>query len=153
MPRAIVCPFCREYLEDASALEAGPIACPACAESISASQVAQQTPELVAAARTAREKRGALANHPSSGASLEQAQQMMDVVGGVNLRWKDNLIQAIVILACIPLGSLIGVAIADQTADGVMFGGFAGLLVGLFGSGFVLGVFRFITGIRTLKKK
>jgi hypothetical protein len=141
MPRAIVCPFCQEYIEDASGLDAGRLACPACAEEITLAQVAQQTPEHIASARAAREQRGPIPKSPAA-ANLQQAQAVMDVVGGVNLRWKDNVIQGIAIFVSMLIGAGVGPLFIDEVPLGVIVGAFAGLVAGLFLSGFVLMVFR-----------
>ncbi len=65
-----------------------------------------------------------------------------DTVAGPNIRLKDNLIQGLVILACLILGAVIGaIAVADHL-PGALAGGFIGLLVGLFGSGLFLIIYR-----------
>jgi hypothetical protein len=64
-----------------------------------------------------------------------------DLGTGVNLRWRDNLLQALCIFVCLVLGVLIGFAIA-RGPEGAILGGAAGLLVGLFGSGIFLMIFR-----------
>ena len=73
-----------------------------------------------------------------------------DTVTGVNVRWKDNLFQGIAILVSLFLGAAIGFAVGPDRdpALGLVLGGFCGLLVGLFGSGFVLMVFR---GVRHMR--
>lgn len=71
-----------------------------------------------------------------------------DIGTGANVRLKDNVIQAIVILICLVLGAAIGALVASERVIGALAGGFAGLLVGLFGSGFFLMVFRAIQHIR-----
>jgi hypothetical protein len=68
-----------------------------------------------------------------------------DTGTGVNVRWKDNVYQAIAIMVCLALGALIGFLVTADRGLGAVAGGFAGLLVGLFGSGIFLMVFR---GIR-----
>jgi hypothetical protein len=72
-----------------------------------------------------------------------------DVVGGVpSLRWKDNLIQGLSILAAILGGALIGWAVAGEWW-GALTGAFAGLVGGLILSGVVLMVFGWV---RTARK-
>ena len=72
-----------------------------------------------------------------------------DTVAGINVRWKDNIIQFAVIAACVLLGLLIGaLAVRDCMILGVIIGGFAGLVVGFFGSGIFLMIYRFIRHIR-----
>jgi hypothetical protein len=74
-----------------------------------------------------------------------------DTVTGPNLRWKDNVYQAIVIVVCLILGALTGfLVIPGSRGLGAVTGGFAGLLVGLFGSGIFLMVFR---GVKHLRGK
>lgn len=65
-----------------------------------------------------------------------------DTVAGPNIRKKDNLFQALAIVVCLLLGVLIGYLIAKDAITGVIAGGFIGLLVGLFGSGIFLMIFR-----------
>lgn len=142
MPRSIICPFCQEIIEDATALDAGHLACPACAEVIAPAQVELQTPELVAAARSAREKQGRMSKPRATTSDMQQAQAVMDVVGGVNLRWKDNVIQAIAIFIFVLIGAGVGPLFTNDIPSGVLVGAFAGLVLGLFLSGFVLMVYR-----------
>jgi hypothetical protein len=63
-----------------------------------------------------------------------------DTVTGPNVRLKDNLIQGLVIFVCLALGILIGAVFYG--GEGALIGGFAGLLIGLFGSGAFLMVYR-----------
>jgi hypothetical protein len=67
-----------------------------------------------------------------------------DTVTGANLRWKDNLFQGIAITVCLVLGAAIGALITMDPILGPVAGGFCGLLVGLFGSGLFLMVYRAI---------
>jgi transcription elongation factor Elf1 len=71
-----------------------------------------------------------------------------DTVAGVNVRWKDNVIQFAVIAACVPIGALIGALAMEDWRPGVVIGGFGGLLVGFFGSGTFLMIYRFIRHAR-----
>jgi DNA-directed RNA polymerase subunit RPC12/RpoP len=71
-----------------------------------------------------------------------------DTVTGINVRWKDNLIQFAVIVACVPIGALIGAVAMDDWRPGVVIGGFGGLMVGFFGSGTFLMIYRFIRHAR-----
>lgn len=74
-----------------------------------------------------------------------------DTVTGVNVRWKDNLIQGVVILVTLILGAVIGYVMKPDPRDpalGAILGGFVGLLVGLFGSGFFLMIFRALRHFR-----
>lgn len=65
-----------------------------------------------------------------------------DTVAGPNIRKKDNLFQALTIAVCLILSALIGFLIAKDAVTGLIVGGFIGLLVGLFGSGIFLMIFR-----------
>lgn len=72
-----------------------------------------------------------------------------DTAVGVNVRWKDNLFQALAIIVCLLLGAGIGYLVNSRDwATGVVFGGFLGLLVGLFGSGLFLMIFRAVMHLR-----
>ncbi len=65
-----------------------------------------------------------------------------DTVAGPNVRLKDNLYQGIAIVVCLFLGVGIGYAFSKDHVTGVIAGGFIGLLVGLFGSGIFLMIYR-----------
>jgi hypothetical protein len=71
-----------------------------------------------------------------------------DTAVGVNVRWKDNLFQAAAIFVCLVLGAAIGWFTTRDGATGAVAGGFFGLLVGLFGSGIVLMIFRAVMHVR-----
>ena len=71
-----------------------------------------------------------------------------DLGTGVNVRLKDNLFQLAAIVVATVAGAVIGMLIADEAPVGAMTGGFIGLLVGLFGSGIFLMVYRFIQHAR-----
>jgi hypothetical protein len=71
-----------------------------------------------------------------------------DLGAGPNVRLKDNLYQAVAILACLVLGSGVGVLAAHDKLAGLIVGGIGGLLVGLFGSGIFLMVYRSIMHAR-----
>ena len=71
-----------------------------------------------------------------------------DTVGGVNFRLSDNLIQAVSIAVCLVLGALIGALVTEERLLGAMAGAFIGLLVGLFGSGIFLMIFRAVMHLR-----
>ncbi len=73
---------------------------------------------------------------------------MTDLGTGVNVRRRDNLLQAASIVICLILGALIGLFVTSDRAAGVLVGGFIGLLVGLFGSGIFLMVYRFLRHLR-----
>lgn len=67
-----------------------------------------------------------------------------DTVGGPNVRLKDNLYQGVSILVCLLLGVGIGFLVLTDRLMGSLLGGFLGLLVGLFGSGIFLMIYRAI---------
>jgi hypothetical protein len=70
-----------------------------------------------------------------------------DIGTGVNVRWSDNLFQLATIGVSLLLGVLIGVFVAQDRILGALVGGFFGVLVGLFGSGIFLMIYRFIRHI------
>ena len=67
-----------------------------------------------------------------------------DTVTGPNLRFRDNLYQALAVVVGIVLGIVIGYfSVADQSV-GVLVGAFLGLLAGVFVSGLFLMIYRAI---------
>jgi hypothetical protein len=70
-----------------------------------------------------------------------------DTVAGPNIRLKDNLYQGLAILFCLILGGLIGYLAVTNQPMGALVGG-GGLLVGLFGSGLFLMVYRAVKHAR-----
>ena len=87
---------------------------------------------------------------PRSG--REQYNVIADTVIGPNLRVKDNVIQAVAIGVCLILGIVVGAMIVrpNDRSMGIVFGALAGLLVGLFGSGIFLMIYR---GVRHMRGK
>jgi uncharacterized membrane protein YeaQ/YmgE (transglycosylase-associated protein family) len=84
--------------------------------------------------------------HPLTG---RQAYNLMtDTAAGPNLRWRDNLFQAMVILMCLVIGAAVGPWMMADRLLGALVGGFVGLLAGLFGSGIVLMIYRAIRHAR-----
>lgn len=71
-----------------------------------------------------------------------------DTIAGPNLRLRDNLFQGLAILLCLVLGAAIGFWLMTDGLMGAFFGGFLGLLVGLFGSGIALMIYRAIKHAR-----
>ncbi len=65
-----------------------------------------------------------------------------DIVGGPNVRPKDNLYQGLAILVCLLLGAGIGSLAMAERLTGALLGGFIGLLAGLLGSGIFLMIYR-----------
>lgn len=80
---------------------------------------------------------------PAKPLTGQQKQNLVsDTVMGPNLRLKDNLFQGLAILVCLILGGLIGYLVVKEQPMGVLLGGGIGLLVGLFGSGIYLMIYR-----------
>ena len=71
-----------------------------------------------------------------------------DTVTGVNVRLNDNVFQGIAIVVCLVVGAAIGALVVAEPLPGALVGGFGGLLVGLFGSGIALMIFRAIQHLR-----
>lgn len=149
MSQPVICPHCQAPVIETTGLSTGSIACPLCAEIIESSMVADQSTEWVAESI----KRFEASERQNGGRSLQSrkqgandAQKVMDVVTGVNLRWKDNLIQLVAIIIStvvgIPIGAMVAQNMRADSATGMVAGGFCGLLVGLLGSGFVLAIYR-----------
>jgi hypothetical protein len=86
------------------------------------------------------------ADKPMTGRQMYNT--LTDTVGGPNLRWRDNLYQALVILACLLIGALVGPLFVDYWLPGVIVGGLIGMVVGLFGSGIFLMIYRAIQHAR-----
>jgi hypothetical protein len=72
-----------------------------------------------------------------------------DTAVGVNIRWRDNLFQAAAIFICLVLGAGIGYFVTPRDClTGALAGAFCRLLVGLFGSGIFLMIFRAVMHAR-----
>lgn len=68
-----------------------------------------------------------------------------DLATGVNFRKRDNILQAKIIGVCLVLGAPIGaLVVPSDRVMGAVVGVFAGLLIGLFGSGIYLMIYRAI---------
>ena len=70
------------------------------------------------------------------------------MVVGPNVRWRDNLYQGAFIVSCVFIGAGVCAALMSDWRPGVLVGGFAGLVVGLFTSGIFLMIFRFVRHAR-----
>ena len=81
-------------------------------------------------------------NQAKSSSGKEAYNLVSDTVTGANVRWKDNFLQAVVILVCIVVGAGIGALMIQDWLGGLLVGGFAGMVIGLLGSGIFLMVFR-----------
>lgn len=73
-----------------------------------------------------------------------------DTVVGVNVRWRDNLIQALIILVFAAIGAGVGWRMAgDEDVRGpIALGAVGGLVAGTLVSGVALMVFRFVRHVR-----
>jgi hypothetical protein len=65
-----------------------------------------------------------------------------DIIGGPNVRLRDNLYQGLAILVCLLLGAGVGSLAMAARLMGALLGGFIGLLAGLLGSGIFLMIYR-----------
>ena len=89
---------------------------------------------------------------PSS--NLQAYNVVSDTVVGVNFRKSDNYFQAKVIGVCIPIGAIIGSIVSwsqstsGEILGGALVGGIGGIIVGTFGSGIYLMVYRMINHLR-----
>ncbi|UUO06606.1 hypothetical protein M4951_25090 [Blastopirellula sp. J2-11] len=70
-----------------------------------------------------------------------------DLFFGPNFRWKDNLLQGIIVAAFLGIGAVYGLLIAEDPYQGVLVGSLIGIVSGGLGSGFSLMIFR---GLRHL---
>ncbi len=89
--------------------------------------------------------------HSSSGQTSRAREAyniVADTVTGLNVRKSDNKFQAIFILVSVLVLAALGAGVAALVGEpwlaGAMTGAFAGLVLGLFASGFVLMVYRTI---------
>jgi hypothetical protein len=85
-------------------------------------------------------KKNELPKQPMSG--RESYNLVSDTIIGPNFRLMDNLIQAFSILVSMGLGSGVGLLLTPSRIQGILLGGFCGMVLGLFISGIVLGIYR-----------
>ncbi len=78
-----------------------------------------------------------------------------DTVAGLDLRKRDNTFQALFILAAVVLLAVVGAVLAALNGrwelpwyGGALFGGLAGLVIGLFASGIFLMIYRAVQHIK-----
>jgi len=71
-----------------------------------------------------------------------------DTITGVNTRVSDNVFQAAAIAVCTVLGAVIGAIAFQERIPAALGCGFVGLIVGLFGSGIFLMIFRAVQHLR-----
>jgi hypothetical protein len=120
-----VCPHCGSELDPSTPQAAK---CPVCRESLTAPVVTDNP---------------AWKRRPEGPSNETPAEVVLyDVVTGPNLRWKDNLVQGLAILACLLIGTGLGPIFVDDWRAGMLVGGFCGLVLGLLVSGFVLMIYR-----------
>ena len=81
--------------------------------------------------------------------SNDSSKVVSDLVIGPNMRWKDNLYQALFMFVMVIIGAIVGSIICIVQGNpqmpwyaGAIGGAFVGLLVGLFTSGIFLMIFR-----------
>ncbi len=102
-------------------------------------------------------KTGNLAESSSITSAHATYNVVTDTVTGVNVRWSDNRFQAIAVCISVVVISLLGALLAALNTrwnlpwyGGALIGSFAGLVVGILGSGIMLMVYR---AVRHLKGK
>lgn len=71
-----------------------------------------------------------------------------DLFFGPNFRFKDNLLQGIIVAAFFAMGASYGLLIAEDKYQGFLIGSLIGIVSGALGSGFSLMIFR---GLRHLR--
>ena len=78
-----------------------------------------------------------------------------DTVTGVNVRWSDNKFQALFVFTSVVLAAFAGAVLAALNASwnlpwygGALIGSFAGLVIGIFASGFFLMIYRAVRHIK-----
>lgn len=89
---------------------------------------------------------------PSSGSTTYLV--VIDTIGGLNVRKRDNLFQALFIFVAVVLLAALGAVLTHLNAEwsmpwiggawigGALIGGFGGLVIGFFASGLFLMVYR-----------
>jgi hypothetical protein len=71
-----------------------------------------------------------------------------DTAIGPNIRLKDNLIQAVLILASVLIGGGVGAMVIDDRLTGLLVGGFIGLVAGFLVSGMGLMIYRAVKHLK-----
>jgi len=122
-PQPLTCPNCDKQIGLLREMIGKTVVCPHCGDSF-----------VVATA---------IAEHGQM-SGREVYNVVSDVGTGVNVRLIDNLIQLLVIVVCTFLGAGVGFFVITDHLAGALVGGFIGLLVGLFGSGLFLMIYRAI---------
>ena len=87
-------------------------------------------------------------DNADQGSKKLTGQQTYNVISdlgvGPNVRLKDNVLQAICIFISTVLGVVFGIVGWNFRFEAIVLGGFAGLLVGLFGSGTFIMIYRLL---------
>ncbi len=96
--------------------------------------------------------------HPATMSGREAYNIVADTVGGVNVRLSDNVLQLIVILICVlilsPVGAIVGAVYSppEERVIGTIGGGLGmaciGVVLGLFGSGIYLMIYRAVRHVK-----
>ncbi len=71
-----------------------------------------------------------------------------DTVTGANVRWKDNLFQAIGMVFFVLAGGVIGVLVTSEWIVGILLGVLAGLVLGFLVTGGILMIYRTVQHAR-----
>ncbi len=71
-----------------------------------------------------------------------------DTAIGPNVRLKDNLIQAVLILASVLIGGGVGAMVNNDRLTGLLAGGFIGLVAGFLVSGMGLMIYRAVKHLK-----
>ena len=78
----------------------------------------------------------------------QQYNLVPDTIAGPNVRLKDNVIQGISVLVGVLIGAGVGWSVVDEPIPGLLAGGVGGMLVGVFGSGLYLMIYRAMKHVR-----
>jgi hypothetical protein len=78
----------------------------------------------------------------------QQYNLVTDTIAGPNIRLKDNVIQGISVLVGVLIGAGVGWSVVDEPMPGLLGGSLVGMLVGVFGSGLYLMIYRATKHIR-----
>jgi len=79
---------------------------------------------------------------PTSTAARNDFERISDTIAGPDIRWRDNLYQALFILVGTAISIAVGIAMLPNWFAGVMIGGFVGLLGSVLVNGVFLMIYR-----------